>query len=177
MVEVLDLSLLGPKLLKPKVFADERGFFCECYKESLYKDLGIEVSFVQDNHSFSKKGVIRGMHFQTTPGQAKLVTVLEGAIFDVVVDVRKDSKTFGKWEGVILDSLKHEQLYVPVGFAHGFCVISEGAHVMYKVSCVYSPAAEKSFLYNDPEVDIKWPIQNPLLSSKDRQASLLREVL
>ena len=136
-MEVVELSLKGLKLIKPKVFKDSRGFFLESYNEATYQEAGIDASFVQDNHSFSQKNTVRGMHFQTIPGQAKLLRVSQGEIFDVAVDIRPDSPTFGKWEGVILNSTNHHQLFVPIGFAHGFCVLSEEAHVMYKVSSLY----------------------------------------
>ncbi len=171
-MKTINLSLSGLKLLQPKVWHDERGFFCECYRETLYKELG---DFVQTNHSYSKKGVLRGMHFQKNHTQAKLVTVLEGKIFDVALDMRRDSPTFGKWEGVYLDSEKHEQLFIPPGFAHGFCVVSEGAHVLYKVSTIYDPETEKGFAYND--LDIPWPVPNPILSKKDQEAPRFSEVV
>jgi dTDP-4-dehydrorhamnose 3,5-epimerase len=176
MIKILSLSIEGPKRVQRRVFHDDRGFFCECYREPVYQDAGIECSFVQDNHSFSKKGTIRGMHFQRVPGQAKLVTVLVGKIFDVVVDIRPNSPTFGKWEGVYLDDETHEQLFVPVGFAHGFCVVSEKAHVLYKVSTIYNAQEEKSFRYDDPSVGIQWPEASPILSDKDRDAPFLKEI-
>ena len=174
---VTELKIEGPKLIQPKLFRDERGFFLECYQQALYKKEGIDCHFVQDNHSYSKKGTIRGMHFQSSPGQAKLVSVVRGKIFDVVVDIRKDSPTFGKWEGVYLDGESHCQLYIPIGFAHGFCVVSDEAHVYYKVSSSYDPVTERGFRYDDPAVGIIWPILKPILSTKDRAAPLLREVI
>lgn len=177
MIQTSSLSLKGPKLIRPRVFHDERGFFWECYREPLYRAQGIEEDFVQVNHSFSKQGTIRGMHFQRSPGQAKLVTVIVGKIFDVVVDIRSSSPTFGKWEGVYLDDQAREQLFIPVGFAHGFCVVSSEAHVLYKVSQVYDPKEERGFRYDDPEVGIQWPVDAPSLSEKDRTAPSLREVL
>ncbi len=176
-LEIISLQLPGPKRIRPCIFNDERGFFLECYRQPAYQELGIEERFVQVNHSFSKKGTIRGMHFQNFPGQAKLITVITGRIFDVVVDIRKSLPTFGKWEGVYLDGDTHEQLFIPVGFAHGFCVVSEEAHVLYKVSTIYDPKEEKTFLYNDPSVGIKWPVGAPLLSERDRQAPSFNEAL
>lgn len=176
-LEIIPLSLEGPKKIRPQVFKDGRGFFWECYRKPLYHAHGIEENFIQDNHSFSKKGAIRGMHFQKAPGQAKLLTVIMGRIFDVVVDIRPQSPTFGKWEGVYLDGETHEQLFIPVGFAHGFCVVSEEAHILYKVSSLYDAQAERTFRYDDPSVGIKWPIASPLLSERDRTAPMLKEAL
>lgn len=177
MLEITPLSLKGPKRIRPKIFHDERGFFWECYKAPLYQAQGIEPVFVQTNHSFSKKGTIRGMHFQSAPGQAKLITVLIGKIFDVFVDIRPDSPTFGKWEGIYLDGESREQLFLPVGFAHGFCVVSHEAHLLYKVSSVYNPASEKTFRFDDPFVGIRWPEIPHLLSERDRAAPSLKEAL
>ncbi|MBI2742746.1 MAG: dTDP-4-dehydrorhamnose 3,5-epimerase [Chlamydiales bacterium] len=176
-LQAIPLVLEGPRRIRPRVFHDERGFFWECYREPLYRALGIEESFVQVNHSFSKKGTIRGMHFQRSPGQAKLVTVITGKIFDVVVDIRPDSPTFGKWEGLMLDDEAREQLFIPVGFAHGFCAVSPEAHVLYKVSQIYDPAEERGFRYDDPFVGIEWPEMSPLLSKKDLEAPSFHEAL
>lgn len=175
-MQVENLRLKGLKLIKPKVFRDQRGFFLETFSQPAYEQIGISCGFVQDNHSFSSKGCVRGMHFQTTPGQAKLVRVASGRIFDVAVDIRKDSPTFGQWQGVILDDQEHEQFFVPVGFAHGFCVLSDYAHVMYKVSSVYQPATEKGFRWNDPDIDIQWPIKDPLVSDRDEKSPLFKEL-
>jgi len=177
MMEVQELSLEGVKKIRLKVFFDDRGFFRETFRDAFYQQMGITESFAQDNHSFSKKGTVRGMHFQRSPGQAKLVTVMEGEIFDVVVDIRPESPTFGKWEGVYLNAADGDQIYVPVGFAHGFCVLSEQAHVCYKVSTVYDSLEEFGFRYDDPEVGIVWPIDEPLLSDRDRMSPLMREVV
>jgi dTDP-4-dehydrorhamnose 3,5-epimerase len=176
-MDVTNLSLEGLKLIQPAIFADDRGFFTEHYRKPLYASHGILCDFVQDNHSYSKKGTLRGMHFQTAPGQAKLVSVIDGEIFDVVVDIRPDSPTFGRWEGVVLDGKKREQLFIPAGFAHGFCVTSESAHVFYKVSALYDPATEKGFRFDDPRVGIEWPKLDLLLSSRDQMAPLLHEVI
>lgn len=169
-MEWTELRLKGLKLITPKVFGDERGFFLESFQEEIYKKAGIAESFVQDNHSFSKKGCIRGMHYQSFPGQAKLIRVGVGKIFDVAVDIREYSPTFGQWEGVILDGEKHQQLYIPVGFAHGFCVLSDEAHVMYKVSTPYNPKYETGFRWNDPDIHIDWPVDNPIVSERDLQS-------
>ncbi|MFI5334896.1 MAG: dTDP-4-dehydrorhamnose 3,5-epimerase [Chlamydiales bacterium] len=177
LLEIIPLSLEGAKRIRPKIFKDERGFFWECYRKPLYRECGIEEEFVQVNHSFSTQGTIRGMHFQQLPGQAKLVTVLTGKIFDVIVDIRKNSPTFGKWEGIYLDGETHEQLFVPVGFAHGFCVVSHEAHVLYKVSALYDSGTERTFRYNDPSVGIVWPVDAPLLSDRDRNAPAFHEVV
>lgn len=176
-MEIKDLSLPGVKFIRPKIFHDDRGFFRETFRLPLYEQAGIDCGFVQDNHSFSKKGTIRGMHFQRSPGQAKLVTVMEGKIFDVFVDIRPDSLTFGKWDGVYLDAALGEQIFIPVGYAHGFCVISDHAHVCYKVSNIYDPKEERNFRFDDPFVGIQWPIEAPLLSDRDRKSPLLQEAV
>jgi len=172
-MQIQELTFPEVKKITLKTFSDERGFFRETFRDSR-----LFSTFVQDNHSFSKKNVIRGMHFQCSPGQAKLVTPVQGVIFDVVVDIRKNSLTFGKWEGVYLDAALGDQLFIPVGFAHGFCVLSEeGAHVCYKVSSFYDSHEEKTFRYDDPRVGIKWPCSTPLLSERDRLAPLLEDVV
>ena len=176
-MEIIDLSLPGLKLIRLNVFDDERGFFKECYRKPRYNEYGIECEFVQDNLSYSKKDVIRGMHFQTEPGQAKLVSVLQGEIFDVAVDLRPDSPYFGKWEGVRLSAENHEQLFIPIGFAHGFCVMSgQGAHVHYKVSSVYDHVTERTFRYDDPHVKIEWPTKTPVISARDQTSPYFREI-
>jgi dTDP-4-dehydrorhamnose 3,5-epimerase len=176
-MEVKELSLPGVKWIRPKTFFDDRGFFRETFRRPLYHQAGIDCDFVQDNHSFSKQGTIRGMHFQLTPGQAKLVTVMEGKIFDVFVDIRPDSPTFGRWDGVYVDAALGEQIFIPVGYAHGFCVISPYAHVCYKVSNIYNPLEERNFRFDDPDVGIRWPIETPVLSDRDRKSPLLKEAL
>lgn len=175
-MNIFELPLAGLKLVKLKVFEDDRGFFRESYRSPLYNKGGIEETFIQDNHSFSKKGTLRGMHFQSNPGQAKLVTVVQGTIFDVCVDIRPDSPTFGKWHGVYLSAEEHVQLFVPVGFAHGFCTLSESSHVIYKVSSLYEASTEKTFRFDDPKIGIHWPIDNPILSAKDAEASLFEAI-
>jgi dTDP-4-dehydrorhamnose 3,5-epimerase len=171
----LDTRLEGPVLIQPAVHGDSRGFFQETYRRAAFGELGIHDEFVQDNHSRSRLGVLRGMHFQ--PGQAKLVRCSRGAIVDVIVDIRPGSTSFGSWEGVQLDDEEHLQLYVPDGFAHGFCVVSEVADVVYKVSTYYDPATESGFRFDDPEVGIEWPGDIELQTSpRDREAPLLREL-
>ena len=177
MVDVLDEGLLGVKLIRLKTFCDERGFFSEIYRKPLYEENGIAVDFVQDNISCSMKGTIRGMHFQSSPGQAKLITVIVGTIYDVFVDIRTGSPTFGKWGARELDASANEQLFIPVGFAHGFAVLSDIAHVMYKVSSVFDSETEKTFRHDDPQVGIEWPFENPILSERDLNAPLLKEAL
>jgi dTDP-4-dehydrorhamnose 3,5-epimerase len=175
-MQITDLRLEGLKLIQPQVFSDSRGFFLESFQRSAYEKAGIEPDFEQDNHSYSKRGCIRGMHFQSIPGQAKLIRVAAGTIYDVAVDIRPYSPTYGQWEAVILDDLSHHQLYIPVGFAHGFCVLSEEAHVMYKVSVPYDPAHERGFRWDDPSINIEWPLKNPLVSERDQTAPFFKEL-
>jgi dTDP-4-dehydrorhamnose 3,5-epimerase len=171
----LDTRLDGPVLIEPAVHGDARGFFQETYRKSVLAELGVHDDFVQDNHSRSRLGVLRGMHFQ--PGQAKLVRCARGGILDVIVDIRPDSPQFGKWEAFPLDDEAHHQLYVPDGFAHGFCVTSELADVVYKVSTYYDPASEGGFRFDDPQVGIEWPADLEVeVSARDREAPLLSEL-
>lgn len=167
---VEEFPLAGLKLLRPKVFRDPRGFFFESYHEPRYRDAGIDCAFKQDNHARSVRGTLRGLHFQSHPGQAKLIRVASGRIFDVAVDIRPESPTFGRWVGVYLDADDHTQFFVPIGFAHGYCVMSEHADVLYKTSNVYDPVTETGFAWNDPEVGVEWPIDAPLLSERDIRA-------
>lgn len=148
----------------------------ETYRRDLWADFDIDVEFVQHNHSRSAKGTLRGLHFQTAPGQAKLVRCPRGRIFDVAVDLRRGSPTFGQWEGQVLDDETHRQLYVPVGFGHGFAVLSEEADVTYQLSSLYDPATESGIAWNDPDVGVEWPVDNPLLSERDKQAPRLAEI-
>ena len=149
-------------------FPDDRGYFSESYKESIFNENGINTKFVQDNFSHSIKGVLRGLHYQKNPkAQAKLVMVTRGKIFDVAVDIRQNSPTFGKWVGEILSEENHQQIYIPEGFAHGFCVLSDNADVLYKVNQEYSAEHERGIIWNDPELNIKWPIDSPILAKKD----------
>jgi dTDP-4-dehydrorhamnose 3,5-epimerase len=174
-VRRLPTRLEGPILIEPVVHGDARGFFCETYRRNLFAELGVTDEFVQDNHSRSGRGVLRGMHFQ--PGQAKLVRCARGAILDVVVDIRPGWPSFGRWEAFPLDDDGHRELYVPDGFAHGFCVTSELADVVYKVTTYYDAAAESGFRFDDPEVGIEWPSGMELLvSDRDREAPLLSEL-
>ena len=171
------LSIPDVILIEPQSFSDDRGFFFESFKESDFFSNGIDKKFVQDNFSHSVNGVIRGLHFQKAPkAQSKLVTVLKGKIFDVAVDIRKNSPTYGKWIGEILSSDTHNLLYVPEGFAHGFCVISDEADVHYKVSNEYSQEHERSIIWNDPKLNIEWPIKKPVISNKDNKLSLLENL-
>ncbi len=163
-------------LIEPEVFEDERGFFMEVYKRSEFEALGILESFVQDNHSRSVKAVLRGLHYQNPPkAQGKLVRVVVGEIFDVAVDIRKGSPHYGKWVGLILSSQNKKMLYIPPGFAHGFCVLSEVAEVIYKTTEEYSPDHESGIIWNDPEISINWPVKEPILSEKDKKWPPLRE--
>ena len=162
-------------LVETQSFPDDRGFFLESFKESIFASNGIDTRFVQDNFSHSVKGVLRGLHYQKNPkAQSKLVTALRGEIFDVAVDIRENSPTFGKWVGEILSGINHKLLYIPEGFAHGFCVLSEEADVLYKVSNEYSPEHEEGIVWNDPEVDIRWPIDTPIIHEKDSKLPLLK---
>ncbi len=173
-MKVKDLSLHGLKLIIPDIYPDERGFFYESYRESFYKQNGITTHFIQDNHSYSKKNVIRGLHFD--PQQAKLVRVGYGKTFNVMVDIRRNSKTCGKWEGVYLDSNSHYQLYIPVGFAYGFAVMSDDAHVLYKVSSEYNPTTERGFRYDDESIGIEWPVEHPIISERDQKCPKFSEL-
>jgi dTDP-4-dehydrorhamnose 3,5-epimerase len=175
-MEVISLSLEGVLLIKPKIYRDKRGFFLERYKKDRYHEKGIVSQFVQENHSSSIKGTLRGMHFQSDPPQDKLVSVVHGKIFDVAVDIRLDSPTFGQWEGVFLDGDNLEQLFIPKGFAHGFCVLSDYAHVIYKISSFYNAETEKGFCWNDSDINIIWPIKDPILSKRDKLASSFSQV-
>lgn len=163
-------------LIEPKVFQDGRGFFMETYKFSDFAAFGITERFVQDNHSRSRRGVIRGLHYQNPPrAQGKLVRVVVGEIFDVAVDIRKGSPTYGKWVGERLSADNKRMLYIPPGFAHGFCVLSEVAEVVYKVTEEYAPEHEAGIIWNDPAIGISWPIANPIISEKDAAFPVLRE--
>jgi dTDP-4-dehydrorhamnose 3,5-epimerase len=164
-------------VVEPDVFRDARGFFLETYHERKYRDGGIEPRFVQDNHSRSLLGTLRGLHAQRTRPQGKLVRVLSGEIFDVAVDIRPRSPTFRRWVGERLSADDHRQLYVPPGFAHGFCVLSDAAEVAYKCTDFYDAADEITILWSDPEIGIVWPVREPLLSERDRNAPPLRQAL
>lgn len=171
--------LKGVFVLRPKVFGDERGLFLESWNAKVFADLGIDVQFVQDNHSRSSQGILRGMHFQTEHTQGKLVRVTSGEVFDVVVDCRTDSPTCGQWFGTMLTGAGHEMMWVPPGFAHGFYVVSETADFLYKCTDYYHPQSEVSLKWNDPTVGIKWPLVNgeaPSLSGKDSQGLAWDEI-
>jgi dTDP-4-dehydrorhamnose 3,5-epimerase len=172
----LETKLDGVVLIEPAVHGDERGFFVETFSKESWAELGVDAEFVQHNHSRSAQGTLRGLHFQTSPGQAKLLRCPRGEIFDVAVDLRRGSPTYGQWEGHVLDDVKHRQLYVPVGFAHGFAVLSEVADVTYLVSSLYDPATEAGIAWDDPEVGVEWPVPEPLLSERDKSAPTLSEI-
>jgi dTDP-4-dehydrorhamnose 3,5-epimerase len=176
LLQIKHTALSGPLLVVPEILGDQRGFFLETFRLDKLAEIGAEFSFVQDNHSRSGRGVIRGMHFQ--PGQTKLVRCVRGAIFDVIVDLRVGSPSFGQWEGIELNDETHKQLMVPDGFAHGFCVLTDIADVVYKVSAYYDPTAEGGFRLDDPAVGIEWPIEpaEHLRSARDDAAPLLAEI-
>jgi dTDP-4-dehydrorhamnose 3,5-epimerase len=168
-LQLIPTSLKDVVILEPKVFGDERGFFLEAYNEATFKTMGLPTRFMQDNHSGSRKGVLRGLHYQLKQPQGKLVRALRGEIFDVAVDVRQDSAQFGQWFGLVLSAENRRQLWIPPGFAHGFLVMSEFAEVSYKATELYAPAFERSILWNDPAIGIDWPLDGePTLSEKDR---------
>lgn len=179
-MQTLPTRILGPRLIEPSVFSDERGFFVETYRSAAHPDLGIPATdeFVQDNHSRSHLGVVRGMHFQIGAGVSKLVRCARGRIFDVVVDLRRGSPSYGDWEGFELDDRALRLLYVPVGFAHGFCVLSELADVVYKQNGYYEPELERAIAWDDPDVGIEWPLPSDrlIVSARDAAAPRLREI-
>jgi dTDP-4-dehydrorhamnose 3,5-epimerase len=175
-VNIIRTTLPGVIEIAPDVFGDKRGFFMETYHRTRYKDCGIDRTFVQDNVSFSFQGTLRGLHFQYPRAQAKLIQALEGEIFDVVVDIRRGSPHFGRWAGALLSDENKRQLYVPEGFAHGFCVLSERALVHYKCSELYAPECEAGILWSDPDVNIDWTVKAPVLSEKDSRYSFLRDL-
>ena len=170
-MELLNTRLEGPKLIAPKVIGDDRGFFCETYRHSTFTELGIPEPMVQDNHSRSDRGIVRGMHFQIGDGAAKLVRCGRGAIYDVVVDLRRGSPTYGEWEGFELTEENMHVAYCPIGFGHGFCVLSEVADVMYKQSNYYAGETERGISYRDPEVGIEWPLPVGELQPSERDAT------
>jgi len=175
---VIDTSIPDVKILEPKVFGDDRGFFMESYNQKVLADhLGIKANFVQDNHSRSAKSVLRGLHYQIQNSQGKLVRVVSGEVFDVAVDVRRSSPTFGQWVGVILNEHNKRMLWMPEGFAHGFMVLSETADFLYKTTSFYDPSSDRCILWNDPDLAIQWPKNGsePLLSAKDSQGKLFKQ--
>jgi len=175
MMRAIATELPGVLIVEPDVFEDARGFFFESYSLKKYAALGITDAFVQDNHSLSARGTLRGLHYQTAPGQAKLVRVTRGAVLDVAVDIRWGSPTFGRWVGVELSAENRRQLYIPVGFAHGFCVTSDTAEFLYKCSSYYAPALERGIAWDDPDLAIAWPVTDPVLSERDRVHPRLRD--
>jgi len=174
--ERLPTKLDGVVLIEPQVLGDERGFFVETFSRERWRELGVDADFVQHNHSRSSMGTLRGLHFQTEPGQAKLVRCVRGEILDVAVDLRRGSPTYGQWEAHLLDDVEHHQLFVPVGFGHGFAVLSEVADVAYQVSSYYDPATEAGIAWDDPDVGVDWQVSEPLLSERDKTAPSLAEI-
>jgi dTDP-4-dehydrorhamnose 3,5-epimerase len=166
----------GLVLIEPAVHPDSRGFFLETFRANEYRELGIDVEFVQDNHSRSQRDSIRAFHFQLEPGQAKLIRVARGTIYDVAVDLRRGSPTYGRHEAVELSDTNHRQLFVPIGFAHGFCVLSDVADVTYKVSSYYDPATERGIAFDDPDLGVQWPASEPIVSDRDRTNPKLSEI-
>ena len=175
-MKVEKCKLDGVLLVTPQVFGDDRGFFMETYNQAKAQQLGLPANFVQDNHSKSTKGVLRGLHYQSPQWQGKLVRTVQGEIFDVAVDIRDGSPTFGEWVGYLLNDQNKQQLYVPEGFAHGFVVTSDTAEVVYKCTSLYAPEQEGSLLWNDPEIGIDWPIEEPILSAKDEVGMRLQQL-
>jgi dTDP-4-dehydrorhamnose 3,5-epimerase len=175
-MQVTETKLAGVLIIEPKVFGDQRGFFKETFQLERYKEAGIDLPFVQDNHSRSQKGVLRGLHLQKTRPQGKLVSCSAGAVFDVAVDVNSESPTFGQYVGLELSADNHKQLWIPPGYAHGFCVLTEIADFQYKCTDLYFPEDEGGLIWNDPDVDIDWPVVNPLLSDKDLKLPTLAEI-
>ena len=176
MPQRLPTKLDGVVLLEPTVHGDERGFMVETFSRDDWAAAGVGVEFVQHNHSRSAKGTLRGIHFQTEPGQAKLIRCPRGAILDVAVDLRRDSATYGQWEAHVLDDERHHQLFVPVGFGHGFAVLSDVADVTYLGSSLYDPLTEAGIAWDDPDVAVDWQVESPLLSGRDKNAPKLAEI-
>lgn len=175
-MNVKETKLPGVLIVEPDVFSDERGFFLETFNSKRYEDAGIEGPFVQDNVSFSRKGVLRGLHFQYPQPQGKLVQVLSGEVVDVAVDIRVGSPTFGHWLSETLSDTNHRQMYIPPGFAHGYCVTSETAVFSYKCTDFYNPRAEGGVIWNDPDLNIDWPVKEPVLSPKDASYPGLKDL-
>jgi dTDP-4-dehydrorhamnose 3,5-epimerase len=175
-VKITPTALPEVLLIMPQFFADERGFFAETWNQARYQRAGLPAQFVQDNLSYSGRGVLRGLHFQYPQAQGKLIYVLQGEVYDVAVDIRAGSPDFGRWVGLSLSDANRQQLYIPPGFAHGFCVVSDSALLVYKCTAPYNPQTDGGIRWDDPELDIPWPCEQPLLSSKDAAAPLLREI-
>jgi dTDP-4-dehydrorhamnose 3,5-epimerase len=176
-MEIIDCPLSGILILKPKTYVDSRGFFLETYESARYKSIGINEEFIQDNHSRSVKNVLRGLHFTRRHPQAQILTVMRGKIFDVVVDIRKNSPTFCQWFGVELSDSGIGQIYMPHGFAHGFCVLSDFADLHYKVSAKFDPSDDGGLRWNDPMIDIAWPVKNPIVSNRDQHHPMMTEII
>jgi dTDP-4-dehydrorhamnose 3,5-epimerase len=174
--ERIDTKIDGLVLVQPKVISDDRGFFFETYRRNEYAGLGIDIEFVQDNHSRSVRGTIRALHFQLRPGQAKLIRCARGSVYDVAVDLRKESPTYGQHEAFVLSDKNAQQVFIPVGFAHGFCVTSEEADVAYKVSSYYEGQTERGIAWDDPAIGVQWPVDEPLVSDRDRANPPLEEI-
>lgn len=175
-MEVIETKLKGVVVLQPKVFEDARGYFFESYNANLFKNAGLDLNFVQDNQSLSQKGVLRGLHFQNNPwAQGKLVRVIKGSVFDVAVDIRKSSPTYGQWFGLELNEKNKTMMYIPAGFAHGFATLEDHTVFSYKCTNFYDKASEDCLLWNDTDIGIEWPITNPLLSEKDLQGKRIKE--
>ena len=175
-MNVLTCAIPGLLIIEPKVFGDARGFFVETWNRRRYGEAGLDVDFVQDNVSFSRRGILRGLHFQNPKPQGKLLQVLQGEVFDVAVDIRRGSPTFGKWHGLVLSGENKRQFYIPAGFAHGFVVLSETAFFQYKCTEFYSPKDEMAIRWDDPDIGIEWPLKGPLLSERDAKGLLLRDI-
>lgn len=175
-MKVTETKLPGVLIIEPRTFGDSRGFFMETWQQERYEKIGIKEKFVQDNLSYSTRGVLRGLHYQEPNNQGKLVSVVYGEVFDVAVDIRVGSPNFGQWVGVNLSGENHRQLWVPPGFAHGFCVLSETTYFTYKCTDVYTPSAEGGIIWNDPDIGIEWPLKDILLSDKDQVYSKLKDV-
>ncbi|MEN6479556.1 MAG: dTDP-4-dehydrorhamnose 3,5-epimerase [Anaerolineales bacterium] len=176
-MRVIPTRIPEVKIIEPRVFSDERGFFLESYNQRVFAAEGLTDVYVQDNHSRSVRGTVRGLHYQVNPGQVKLVRVVTGVVWDVAVDIRYGSPTYGQWVGVELSAENKRQLYVPVGFAHGYCVVSDTADFLYKVTSFYSPPDERGLLWNDPDLAIAWPVDEPLLSRRDQQNPRLSDIV
>ncbi len=176
-IRVIDEPIPGLKVLEHEVFEDDRGFFMEVFRADMYADLGLPTQFVQDNHSRSVKGVVRGLHFQWDPPMGKLMRVIVGSAFLVAVDIRQGSPTLGRWFGMEVSAQSKRQIYAPAGFARGFCVLSEVAEIQYKCTGIYNAKAESGIRWNDPAIGIRWPVTTPIISSKDEKAQLLSDWL
>lgn len=175
-VKVIETKLPGVLIIEPQAFGDTRGFFMEIFSQERYEQAGIKGSFVQDNLSFSSRGVLRGIHYQNPHSQGKLVSVVQGEVFDVAVDIRTGSPTFGQWVGVNLSGENHRQFWITPGFAHGFCVLSKTAYFTYKCTDVYTPSAEGGIIWNDPDIGVEWPMEDVLLSEKDKVYPKLKDI-